>query len=126
VLRDENLPALGRPKRLVGGDCTMKKFGIVIGLAAISLSSAGTAHPTDILYDSFGDCNAALQKDNKFDRVLHGDFFPSNGAAQINMLSNWQCVYDPDLLAWHIEGQPFGGDNLGNGNGSADPGAPNN
>ena len=84
-----------------------------------------TAHPTSILYDSFGECNAALQKDNKFDRNFFGSFFPSNGAAQINMINNWQCVYDDDLAAWHIEGQPFGGTNLGNGNGKADPGTPN-
>jgi hypothetical protein len=100
----------------------MKKFSIVLMLAGVAVAAPASAHPTSILYDSFGACNAALQQDNKFDRVLHGDFFPSNGAAEINMLSNWQCVYDPDLAAWHIEGQPFGGTNLGNGNGQADPG----
>jgi hypothetical protein len=101
----------------------MKKFSLILIVAGAAVSGAASAHPTSILYDSFGECNAALQRDNKFDRNLFGDFFPSNGAAEINMLNNWQCVYDNDLDAWHIDGQPFGGTNLGNGNGNADPGA---
>ena len=104
----------------------MKKLCVILMLAGATVAVPAQAHPTSILYDSFGECNAALQKDNKFDRNLFGDFFPSNGAAEINMLNNWQCVYDPDLGAWHIEGQPFGGTNLGDGNGKADPGTPNN
>jgi len=104
----------------------MKKLMMVtMMLTGAGFSAPVTAHPTSILYDSFGECNAALQKDNKFDRNFFGSFFPSNGAAQINMINNWQCVYDDDLAAWHIEGQPFGGTNLGNGNGKADPGTPN-
>ena len=105
----------------------MKKLMMVTMMltGGAGFSAPVTAHPTSILYDSFGECNAALQKDNKFDRNFFGSFFPSNGAAQINMINNWQCVYDDDLAAWHIEGQPFGGTNLGNGNGKADPGTPN-
>jgi hypothetical protein len=104
----------------------MNKFVLIAGLAAVSLSQAAAAHPTDILFDSFGACNAALQQQNKTDRILHGDAFPNNGAAEIRMLNDWQCVYDPDLNAWHMDGAPFGGDLLGNGNGNADPGTPNN
>jgi hypothetical protein len=104
----------------------MKKFCLILLLTAVAVPGPATAHPTSILYDSFGECNAALQKDNRFDRNFFGSFFPSNGAAEVNMINNWQCVYDNDLAAWHIEGQPFGGTNLGNGNGKADPGTPNN
>ena len=101
----------------------MKKLMMMIAVAVGMLGPvAADAHPTSILYDSFGECNAALQKDNRFDRNLFGSFFPSNGAAEVNMLNNWQCVYDSGLAVWHIEGQPFGGTNLGNGNGKADPG----
>jgi hypothetical protein len=100
-----------------------KLMMIAVAVSALMPVAAG-AHPTSILYDSFGECNAALQKDNAFDRNRFGSFFPSNGAAEVNMLNNWQCVYDSDLAAWHIEGQPFGGTNLGNGNGKADPGVP--
>jgi hypothetical protein len=100
----------------------MKKLYMILILASAAVTAPATAHPTSILYDSFGECNAALQQDNHSDRDFFGSFFPSNGAAEINMISNWQCVYDPDLAAWHIEGQPFGGTNLGNGNGKADPG----
>jgi hypothetical protein len=100
----------------------MKKLYMILILASAAVTAPATAHPTSILYDSFGECNAALQQDNHSDRDFFGSFFPSNGAAEINMISNWQCVYDSDLAAWHIEGQPFGGTNLGNGNGKADPG----
>ncbi|MFL6722169.1 MAG: hypothetical protein ACJ8FT_10265 [Sphingomonas sp.] len=100
----------------------MKKLYMVLMLASAAVTAPASAHPTSILYDSFGECNAALQQDNHFDRDFFGSFFPSNGAAEVNMINNWQCVYDPDLNAWHIEGQPFGGTNLGNGNGKANPG----
>jgi len=103
----------------------MKKIhGAFLVVAAVALPGPATAHPTGILYDSFGACNAALQKYNKLDRNQFGAFFPSNGAAQVDMLNNWQCIYDADLDAWQIGGQPGGGDNLGNGNGKADPGTP--
>jgi hypothetical protein len=94
-----------------------------LALTALVLPGPAAAHPTNILFDSFGQCQAALVGYNHEERVVHGSFFPSNGAAEINMLNNWQCVYDADLNAWHIEGQPFGGNDLGNGNGKADPGS---
>jgi len=94
-----------------------------LAVTATFLPGPAAAHPTNILYDSFGQCQSALVGYNQQERVAHGSFFPSNGAAEINMLNNWQCVYDSDLNAWHIEGQPFGGDDLGNGNGQADPGS---
>jgi hypothetical protein len=100
----------------------MKKLCAALIVTTIVFAGPASAHPTYILYDSFGACNAALQQDNRYDRVLHGDFFPNNGAAEVNMLNNWQCVYDTDLAAWHIEGQPLGGNDLGNGNGKANPG----
>lgn len=90
-------------------------------LTAVILSSPAAAHPTDLLFDSFGQCQSALVAYNHVERVEHNSFFPSNGAAEINMQNNWQCVYDADLDAWHIEGQPFGGNDLGNGNGKANP-----
>ena len=94
-----------------------------LALTAIVLSGPAAAHPTNILYDSVGQCQSALVGYNHDERVEHGGFFPSNGAAEVNMLNNWQCIYDPELDAWHIEGQPFGGNDLGNGNGKADPGS---
>jgi len=102
----------------------MKKLCIVLALTTAAIAAPATAHPTNILYDSFGECQAALQQYNATDRVFFGQFFPNNGAAEVDMLNNWQCVYDPDLDAWHIEGQPHGGSDLGNGNGKADPGTP--
>lgn len=104
----------------------MKKIALIFTLTTLCAGSPALAHPTNELFDSFGECNAALNQENKEDRVLHADAFPNNGAAEIRMLNNWQCVYDPDLNAWHMEGQPVGGDLLGNGNGKADPGTPNN
>lgn len=100
----------------------MKTIFACLAVAAIVVSSPAAAHPTNILFDSLGQCQAALAGYNHAERVEHGSFFPSNGAAEINMQNNWQCVYDADLDAWHIEGQPFGGDDLGNGNGKANPG----
>lgn len=101
----------------------MKNCHAIVILASAAVAAPAAAHPTSILYDSFGECNAALQQDNKFDRNLFADFFPNGGAAEVDMLNNWQCVYDPDLGAWHIDGQIAGGSNLGNGNGKADPGS---
>lgn len=101
----------------------MKNLPFVIGISALALAAPGLSHPTT-LFDSFGECNAALNQQNKVDRERVGWFFPNNGAAEVNMLNNWQCVYDPGLGAWHFDGQPLGGDNLGNGNGKAQPGTP--
>ena len=94
-----------------------------LALTAIVLSGPAASHPTNILYDSLGQCQSALVGYNHEERVEHGGFFSNNGAAEVNMLNNWQCVYDADLAAWHIEGQPFGGNDLGNGNGNANPGS---
>jgi hypothetical protein len=101
----------------------MKTILAGAAVTAILLAGPTVGHPTTIFYDSFGECQAALVGYNHLDRVEHGSFFPSNGAAEVNMLNNWQCVYDSDVNVWHIEGQPLGGDNLGNGNGKADPGS---
>lgn len=101
----------------------MKSIFAGLAVTAIALSGSAAAHPTFILYDSSGQCQSALVGFNHQERVEHGAFFPSNGAAEVNMLNNWQCVYDADLDAWHIEGQPFGGNDLGNGNGKAAPGS---
>lgn len=102
----------------------MKKIYATLALATAMIAGPAAAHPTNILYDSFGECQAALQQYNAQDRVFFGRFFPNNGAAEVDMLNNWQCVYDSDVSAWHIEGQPHGGNDLGNGNGKADPGTP--
>ncbi|URD61776.1 hypothetical protein M8312_04480 [Sphingomonas sp. KRR8] len=101
----------------------MKKLLLLIGLSLTA--SPSLAHPTGVLFDTFAQCNSALHQQDKTDRIRVGSFFPSNGAAEINMLNNWECVYDADLDAWHMSGQPFGGDLLGGGNGKADPGTPN-
>ena len=96
---------------------------LICGAAGIAvLASRASAHPTDLAFASFGECNAALHQQDKTDRERVGWFFPSNGAAEVAMLNNWQCEYDPATQAWHFEGQPLGGHDLGNGNGKADPG----
>jgi hypothetical protein len=105
----------------------MKKLvATTLALSLFGSSAPALAHPTAIPFASFGDCNAALNQINHDERVRVGSFFPSNGAAEVSMLNNWQCVYDGGTDAWYMDGQPLGGDNLGNGNGKAAPGSGGN
>lgn len=101
----------------------MNKFTALLAIGTLAAAGPAIGHPPDQSFESFGECQAELNKQNKVDRERVGSFFPSNGAAQVNMLNNWECEYDPDTDAWYFSGQPMGGDNLGNGNGKADPGA---
>lgn len=100
----------------------MKKIFAAVAVATIGLCAPATAHPTDIPYDSFGQCQAALSQFNKIDRDMFAEFFPNYGAATVDMIDSWWCEYDSGAGAWYIEGAPGVGGNLGNGNGKADPG----
>lgn len=100
----------------------MKMLPAALAIAVTLVGGSAIAHPTNVPFESYGKCTAELNQQNKVDRDRVGGFFPSNGAAQISMLNNWECEYDPDTDAWYFSGQMSGGDNLGNGHGQADPG----
>jgi hypothetical protein len=98
----------------------MKKLLMTGAVALVIIGSAATAHPTDEYFDSFGECQAALQQQNKVDRERVAGFFDSLGAAEVSMLDNFRCDYDPEEGAWHFVDLRFqGGGTLGNGNAAA-------
>ena len=100
------------------------KRRFLIALAGGLLACApAVAHPTDIPFDSFGACTAALNQVNHEDRDFVSQFFPSIGATEVDMLDTWTCQYDESTGAWYIHGEIGVGGNLGNGNGKADPGS---
>ena len=96
---------------------------LILGAAALgAIATGAAAHPTDIPFDSFGACNAALNQVNHDDRDMVAQFFPNTGGAEVDMLGTWSCAYVPELDAWYIQGEIGVTGGLGNGNGKAEPG----
>jgi hypothetical protein len=83
----------------------MKKLaviGVVLGVAIGG--SAAIAHPTDVPYESRGECERAAAKSAKQDRERLVDLgiFPTIGAAQSTFHEDWRCEYDDEEEAWFI------------------------
>lgn len=78
----------------------MKRF---LSLAALlAVSSQVMAHPTNIPYDTRGDCEAAYAQFSKLDRERLSELGFTPGEAQRTFRDLFLCEYDPNSKKWYI------------------------
>jgi len=81
----------------------MKKTLLAVLLVS-ALGGAATAHPTDVPYETRGECERAYAESSKLDRerLLALGLVDSKGAAQKTFNETFRCEYDADEDAWYI------------------------
>jgi hypothetical protein len=82
----------------------MKKLIIAIAATAITLAGGAAAHPTDIPFDTRGECESAYAKSSKLDRerLVALGLVDNNGEAQKTFNETFRCEYDEEEGAWYI------------------------
>lgn len=82
----------------------MKKLMIAVAATAVTAASVAVAHPTDIAFDTRGECEAAYAASSKLDRQRLVDlgYFDTKGAAQKTFNETFRCEYDEEEDAWFI------------------------
>ena len=83
----------------------VKKIKLALALAAAGTGAALMAHPTDVPYDTRGECEAAFAESSMFDRERLVDdlgVFETYGAAQRTFRDRFECTYDEEADAWFI------------------------
>ncbi len=82
----------------------MSKSLFGFGIAAMVTAGALSAHPTNIPYDTRGECEAAYAESSKLDRerLVELGIFGSRGEAQRTFNDIFACEYDEALDAWFI------------------------
>ena len=89
----------------------MKKLNLVFGIAALASAGSVLAHPTDIAFETRGECEAAYAESSKLDRERLVDelgFFETYGAAQRTFKERFSCEYSEEDDAWYIVDHLFG------------------
>ena len=81
----------------------MKKTALAVLLAA-AIGSAATAHPTDVPFQTRGDCESAYAASSKLDRerLVALGIVDTQGAAQKTFNETFRCEYDEEEDAWFI------------------------
>jgi hypothetical protein len=82
----------------------MKMSLITATLTTVALATAAAAHPTDIPFDTRGDCEATYAKSSKLDRerLVAAGIVDNNGEAQKTFNETFRCEYDENEGAWFI------------------------
>lgn len=82
----------------------MKKSLMFLGLGIGLSAAAAVAHPTDVPYETRGECQAAHAESSQGDRerLVALGIFPTIGAAQRTFQDDFVCEYDEDEGAWYI------------------------
>ena len=82
----------------------MKKTVLATALAALAIAGTAAAHPTDIPYETRGECERAYAEFNKLDRerLVALGIFETRGAAQRTFRDLFACEYDEDEDLWYI------------------------
>ena len=82
----------------------MKKLMIAVAATAAITAGAAVAHPTDIPFDTRGDCESVYAESSKLDRerLVNLGFVDNNGAAQKTFNETFRCEYDEEEDAWFI------------------------
>lgn len=82
----------------------MRKSLFFVGAAALTAAGGVSAHPTDVPYDTRGECEAAYAEASKFDRerLVAQGVFDTRGEAQRTFNEIFRCEYDEDEDAWYI------------------------
>ena len=73
-------------------------------IATFAFAGAAAAHPTDIPYETRGECQAAYAEASKFDRerLVELGIFDTNGQAQRTFRDIFACEYDEEEDLWYI------------------------
>jgi hypothetical protein len=81
----------------------MKKH-VSAALILSFIGSAAAAHPTDIPYQTRGECERAYAASSKLDRerLVAIGVVDNNGAAQKTFNETFRCEYDEEEDAWFI------------------------
>lgn len=80
----------------------------VLAMTLIACATVGggaaMAHPTDVPYQTRGECERASAASAKEDRerLVARGIFPTLGAAQSTFHEDWRCEYDDEQKAWFI------------------------
>lgn len=82
----------------------MSKLTFVLGFGVLASASMLSAHPTNVPFDTRGECEVAYAESSKLDRerLVQMGIFPSLGAAQRTFKDMFACEYDEELDAWFI------------------------
>jgi hypothetical protein len=82
----------------------MKKLISCAVLVAIGMVAPATAHPTDVAFETRGQCEVAYARSSKLDRerLLALGIVDSIGAAQSTFKDTFECQYDDEEDAWFI------------------------
>ncbi|HEX6881062.1 MAG TPA: hypothetical protein VF135_11905 [Terriglobales bacterium] len=83
----------------------MKKLQIGLLMTSLIAANAATAHPTNVPFETRGECEAAYAESSKLDRERLVDqlgIFETYGAAQRTFNETFQCQYDEEEQTWFI------------------------
>lgn len=82
----------------------MKNLVLFAAALSIACPVAVVAHPTDVAYQTRGQCEAAYAAASKLDRnrLVDQGIFDSKGAAQRTFNELFECQYDQQEDAWFI------------------------
>jgi hypothetical protein len=96
--------SVSTPKLLQPGDNEMKKILIIAALSSSVIGPVARAHPTNVPYETRGECERAYAESSKGDRERLADagIFESRGAAQRTFNETFRCEYDEEEDAWFI------------------------
>jgi hypothetical protein len=88
----------------------MKKVAVMtLLLSATAGLSGAIAHPTNVAYETRGECEKAAAASAKQDRerLVALGIFPTIGAALSTFHEDWRCEYDEEEDAWFIVDHRF-------------------
>ena len=76
----------------------------LVAFALAGLSGAAPAHPTEIPFDTRGDCESVYAESSKLDRerLVALGAVENNGAAQKTFNETFRCEFDEEEDAWFI------------------------
>jgi hypothetical protein len=83
----------------------MLKRLVLLGMGVSALGASASAHPTDVPYQTRGQCEAAFAESSKLDRerlVKVLGVFDTYGAAQRTFRDRFACEYDEEEGVWYI------------------------
>jgi hypothetical protein len=82
----------------------MKALNLALASAVLLAGTAAIAHPTDVYFDSRGQCQAAYAQQNQADRAILVQFgiAATLGEAMRDIHNRFSCEYDQQAGKWHF------------------------
>jgi hypothetical protein len=96
-------PGLFLPLAVVSMEDQMKK-ALIAASVVTAIGTSAVAHPTNVPFDTRGECEAAYAASSKLDRerLVDTGVVKNNGAAQKTFNETFRCEYDEAEDAWFI------------------------